>query len=407
MSVKITRIETAAVRIVGPCLILRIWAGDTYGVGECYPSGPVSAVNDVVRGLEELLIGEDPRAVHKLYEKMRRQHIFTGGQGGAVLTAISGIEIALWDLAGKLIGVPVYQLLGGSFRSSVRLYADCHAGTVDAAGHHLSDADVPDPGTPEGRAVFTYAAKKALDSGFTAVKFDVDDVYGELRHDDWNRTLNNAQIARMVRQVAVIREAVGPDIDLAIDMHARFDLPSAIRAAQALEQFNLLWLEEPVPPENISALAEVRSKTSTPICAGENLYTRYPFLDLLRAGAVDCVMPDLAKFGGLQEGRRVAELAEMFYIPFAPHNVSGPIGTIAAAHLCASVSNFSVLEYHAIDIDYFEDLVTYAAGPVVQDGHVVLSDAPGLGITLNLDFLQEHWHEKSGIPFFDFPKADL
>lgn len=400
MSEKITRLDTAAVRIVGPCLIVRIWAGDTFGVGECYPSGPVSAVNNVVRNLEELLRGEDPRSVHMLYEKMRRQHIFTGGQGGTVLTAISGIEMALWDLAGKLIGAPVYQLLGGGFRPSVRLYADCHAGTVDAAGHHLSDADVPNPSTPEGRAVFANAAQKALERGFTAVKFDVDDVYGELRHDDWNRSLNNAQIARMVDQVGVIREAVGPHIDLAIDMHARFDLPSSIRAAQALEQFSLLWLEEPVPPENVSALAEIRSKTSTPICAGENLYTRYPFLDLLKAGAVDYVMPDLAKFGGLQEGRRVAELAELFYIPFAPHNVSGPVGTIAAAHLCSAVSNFTVLEYHALDIDYFENLVSYAAGPIVQDGHVVLTEAPGLGIELSFDALQEHEHEKSGIPFF-------
>ena len=250
----------------------------------------------------------------------------------------------------------------------MRLYADCNAGTVDAAGHHLSE--LADPSTPEGRERFATVARDALSRGFTALKFDVDDAYGSHRSDEWNRSLNAAQIERMASQVATIREAIGPRVDLAIDMHARFDVPSAIRAARALEPFDLMWLEEPVPPENLAALAEVRRATVVPICAGENLYTRFPFKDLLAAGAVDCVMPDVAKFGGLAEGRRVAELAELHYLPFAPHNVSGPIGTVAAAHLCAAVANFTVLEYHAMDLTYFEDLATFAGGPVVRDGHV-------------------------------------
>jgi galactonate dehydratase len=398
MSPKITRVETAAVRIVGPCLIVRLWAGDVYGLGECYPSGPVTAVDAVVTGLMELLVGEDPRDVHRLYEKMRRWHIFNGGQAGTVITAISGLELALWDLAGKLHQVPVYQLLGGAFRTSVRLYADCNAGTVDAAGHHLSE--LPDPASPEGRARFARVAQEALGRGFTALKFDVDDVFGTLRLDDWNRSLTRAQIDRMVGQVAAIRDAVGAQMDLAIDMHARFDVPSAIRAAHALEPFDLMWLEEPVPPENLAALAEVRRSTSVPICAGENLYTRFAFKELFEAGAVDCVMPDVAKFGGLGEGRRVAELAELHYLPFAPHNVSGPVGTVAAAHLCAAVSNFTVLEYHAMDLTYFEDLATYAAGPVVQDGHVQLTEASGFGIDVNVDALREVEHTKSGIGVF-------
>lgn len=401
MSPTITHIQTAAIKVVGPSLIIKVWAGDEYGIGECYPSGPVSAIDNIVTGLKEVLVGEDPRNVQMLAEKMRRANIFTGAQGGHALTAISGLEIALWDLAGKLLGVPVYQLLGGAFRTSIRLYADCHAGTVDAAGHHIGENDVPDPSTPDGRAIFEESAALALNRGFGAVKFDVDDVHGQLRHDDWNRQLTNAQIDRMRAQVGTIREIVGNGIDLAIDMHARFDLPSGIRAARALEEFDLLWLEEPLPPENLSALAELRTKTSTPICAGENLYTRYPFVELLSQRAVDYVMPDLAKFGGLAEGRRVADLAELHYIPFAPHNVSGPIGTIAAAHLCASVANFAVLEYHALDLDYYEDLVIYAGGPIVENGRIELSEAPGLGVQLNEEVAREHWHEKSGIGFFE------
>lgn len=395
---RITRVETAAVRVVGPCLIVRLWAGDTYGLGECYPSAPVAAVDAIVRALTEQLVGEDPRDVHRLAEKMRRWNIFTGGQGGTVVTAISGLEMALWDLAGKLHGVPVYQLFGGAFRRKVRLYADCNAGTVDAAAHHLTE--LPDPTTPEGRAHFKTVADKALGLGFTALKFDVDDVYGSLRDDDWNRTLNRRQIDRMVGQVEAIRAAIGDEVALAIDMHARFDVPSAIKAARALEPFDLMWLEEPVPPENLAALAEVRRATAVPICAGENLYTRFPFLDIFRAGAVDVVMPDIAKFGGLAEGRRVAELAELHYLPFAPHNVSGPIGTVAAAHLCAAQSNFTVLEYHALDLDFFEDLVTYAGGTVVTDGHVVLTEAPGYGIDVNEDALRRHEHVKAGIGVF-------
>jgi galactonate dehydratase len=355
-------------------------------------------VDAVVTALVEQLVDEDPRDVHRLAEKMRRWNIFTGGQGGTVVTAISGLELALWDLAGKLHGAPVYQLLGGAFRTSVRLYADCNAGTVDAAAHHLTE--LPDPATEDGRAQLKSIADKALGRGFTALKFDVDDVYGSLREDDWNRTLNRAQVDRMVGQVGAIREAVGDNVALAIDMHARFDVPSAIRAARALEPFDLMWLEEPVPPENLAALAEVRRATSVPICAGENLYTRFPFLDLFRAGAVDVIMPDVAKFGGLAEGRRVAELAELHYLPFAPHNVSGPVGTVAAAHLCAALSNFTVLEYHALDLDYFEDLATYAGGSVVTDGYVQLTEAPGFGIDVNEDALRAHEHSKSGIGVF-------
>jgi galactonate dehydratase len=394
----ITRVETAAIRVVGPCLIVRLWAGDTYGIGECYPSAPVAAVESVVTALVEQLVGEDPRDVHRLAEKMRRWNIFTGGQGGTVVTAISGLEMALWDLAGKLHGVPVYRLLGGAFRTSVRLYADCNAGTVDAAAHHLTE--LPDPTTEAGRAHLKAVADKALGRGFTALKFDVDDVYSSLREDDWNRSLNRAQIDRMVGQVGAIREAIGDQVALAIDMHARFDVPSAIRAAHALEPFDLMWLEELVPPENLAALAAVRRATSVPICAGENLYTRFPFLDLFRAEAVDVVMPDVAKFGGLAEGRRVAELAELHYLPFAPHNVSGPVGTVAAAHLCAALSNFTVLEYHALDLDYFEELATYAPGTVVTDGHVLLTEAPGFGIDVNEDALRAHEHTRSGVGVF-------
>ena len=389
MSPKITHVETAAIRVVGPSVLVRVWAGDDYGLGECYPSAPAAGIHQIVMNLEEQLLGEDPRDVEKLYEKMRRQNIFTGGQAGAVITAISGIEIALWDLAGKLQDVPVYRLLGGAFRKKIRLYADCNAGTVDEG---LLSEDLQQ----ETVAV----AKDAISKGFDAVKFDVDDITGPLHRDFWNGSIAPREHDAMVARVAAVREAVDADVEVAIDMHGRFDVPSSIRFAQAVEPFNLLWLEEPVPPENLEALAEVRRNTRTPICAGENVYTRFDFKRLFELRAVDFVMPDIPKCGGLAEGKRIANLAELDYIPLVPHNASSPIGTIAAAHVCAAVSNFAVLEWHAIHIPHWAEFVRYSGGEVVTDGHIELTEAPGLGLELNEEVALEHRHSKGGIPFF-------
>ena len=395
---EITRVETAAIRAVGPSVLVRVWAGDEYGLGECYPSAPAAGIHQIVINLEEQLIGEDPRDVEKLYEKMRRWNIFTGGQAGAVITAISGIEIALWDLAGKLQNVPVYRLLGGAFRKSIRLYADCNAGTVDAAAHHTSE----EGGllSEELQREYVAVAKEALAMGFDAIKFDVDDITGPLHRDFWNGSIAPKENDAMVARVAAVRETVGPDVEVARDMHGRFDVPSSIRFAQAVEPFNLLWLEEPTPPENLEALAEVRRNTRTPICAGENVYTRFDFKRLFELRAADFVMPDVAKCGGLAEGKRIANLAELDYVPFAPHNVSSPIGTIAAAHVCAEVSNFAVLEWHAIDMPHWPDFVHYSGGEIIRDGRIALTEAPGLGLELNEEVALEHRHIKGGIPFF-------
>ena len=394
---RITRVETAAIRAVGPSVLVRVWAGDEYGLGECYPSAPAAGIHQIVMNLEEQLIGEDPRDVEKLYEKLRRWNIFTGGQAGAVITAISGVEIALWDLAGKLQNVPVYRLLGGAFRKSIRLYADCNAGTVDAAAHHAADGGLL---SEDLQREYVDVAKEALKRGFDAIKFDVDDVTGPLHRDFWSGSISAREQEAMVARVAAMREAVGPDVDLAIDMHGRFDLPSSIRFAQAVEPFDLLWLEEPTPPENLQALAEIRRHTRTPICAGENIYTRFDFKPLFDNRCVDFVMPDVAKCGGLAEGKRIANMAELEYIPFAPHNVSSPIGTIAAAHVCAAVSNFAVLEWHAIDMPHWADFVSYSGGTIIENGHIKLAEAPGLGLELNHDVAREHRHAKGGVPFF-------
>lgn len=397
-SPRITRMETAAIRAVGPSVLVRLWAGEEYGLGECYPSAPAAGIHHIVTNLEDQLLGEDPRDVEKLYEKLRRWNIFTGGQAGAVITALSGIEIALWDLAGKLQGVPVYRLLGGAFRKKIRLYADCNAGTVDAAAHHTTDGGLL---SEELQHEYVAVARQAVASGFDAIKLDVDDVTGPLHRDFFSGGISPREHDAMVARVAAVREALGPEVEIAIDMHGRFDVPSSIRFARAVEPFDLLWLEEPTPPENLAALAEVRRGTRTPICAGENVYTRFDFKRLFELGAVDFVMPDIAKCGGMAEGKRIANLAELDYVPFAPHNVSSPVGTLAAAHVCAAVSNFAVLEWHAIDMPHWADFVRYSGGEIIRDGSIELTEAPGLGLELDEEFALEHRHEKGGIPFFD------
>lgn len=399
---KITGIRTAVLRIVGPCVLIKIDTDEGItGLGECYPAAPASAIVETVRAMAEHLIEQDPRNIRMLHEKIRRFNLFTGAQGGAVVTALSGIEMALWDILGKALSVPVYQLLGGRFRDTIRLYADCHAGTIDAEGHHV-EGESADPHAREAqlRAEAAQAAREALARGYRALKFDVDDLHHPAKHDRWNWTLTTAEIDDIVGRVAHIREAVGYGVDLAIDVHGRYDLPSAVQVARALAPFRLMWLEEPVPPENIEALIRVRESSPVPICAGENVYTRFGLHDLIQRGAVDIVMPDIAKFGGVLDGIHVAALAEFYGLPFAPHNVSGPIGTMAMAHVCAAIPNFLILEFHGLDLDYWEDLAVYAGGRVIEGGAVQLSEAPGWGLEICDEVARQHLHTRLSRDYF-------
>jgi galactonate dehydratase len=315
---KITAIKTAEVGGHGFSLFVKIFTDEgLVGIGEAIHGG--GGVTRIVEDLAEFLIGENPLDVDRLFESLRRRHIFNGADGGHFVTALTGIEIALWDLAGKALNVPVYRLLGGKFRDRIRLYCDCHAGR---------------DGTPES---YAECAKEVVGLGFNAIKFDIDDANSRHKLDRFNWSVTPGELTEMVEKVSAVREAIGPEVDLAIDMHGRYDTYAAIRIAQAMEPFNLMWLEEPVPPENVAAMREVKRSTRTPLCAGENLYLRWGFRDLLEQQAVDVIMPDLPKCGGLSEGRKIANMAEVYYIPFAPHNVCGPVGTIASCHACATI----------------------------------------------------------------------
>lgn len=370
---KIVNVTTAVVKYHGEATLVRIDTDEgVSGYGEANPDAGAAAVVGLIHSLKRHLIGEDPRNVERCWELLRRRFVFAGPQAGIFLIALSGIELALWDVAAKAAEQPLYRMLGGRFRDRIRLYADC------------GDGDDPS-GDPAGCAA---RARRMVDEGFTALKFDIDNLRHPAKKDAFNHTLSSAEVKTMVERVAAVRDAVGPDIDLCIDMHARYDLPSACRVAWELEPFNLMWLEEPIPAENVDALARIRAQTRTPICAGENLYLRWGFKDLLERGAVDVVMPDVPKCGGLAESKKIANLAEMHYLPFAPHLVSTPLGTMATSHQCAAIPNFLVQEWHALEEREAWDSYVIApdgSGSIVSDGHITLPETPGVGVELNMD----------------------
>jgi galactonate dehydratase len=338
------------------------------GTGECNSGGPGYsgfAVKSAIMNMKRWLIGEDPFNVNLIYEKLRRVGRYGGSSNAPLIFALTGIDNALYDIVGKALNVPVYKLLGGKFRDKIRLYADCHAG------------DTNDPQAYGDKAL------EMIGQGFSAVKFDVDHS-GTGKLDPYNWTAGAREMTHVIRLIEGIRDALGYEVDLAIDCHGQFDLPSAITLAKAVEPLRLLWLEEPVPAENIKALAQVRASSSTVICTGENQYTRFEFLELFDNNAVDVIMPDLAKAGGIAEGKRIADIADAHYIPIAPHNVSSPLGMMAACHVMASVPNFLLLEFHANNISWWSDLCD-GDRPFIEKGFMAVSERPGIGVELNDD----------------------
>lgn len=322
---KITDVRTAQVMVHGPQTHVRIYTDQgIYGQGECTDAALGAA--SLIRGWRRMLIGRDPLNVEAIWERIRTG-LFAGAQGGQYITALSGLEIALWDLAGKALGLPVYQLLGGKFRDKVRIYCD-------------SDMEVPIG--PEADRKLPWIK----DQGFTAMKIDLDDARDPARFDAVNWTASNGEIDRMVKWVAHVRESIPANMDLACDVHGRYDAPTGKRVAKALEPFKLMWLEEPVPAEDIDAMADIRHSTSTPIACGENLYMRWGYRELLDKNSVDIIQPDFQKVGGLAEAQKVANLAQTFYVPVAPHCVVSPIGVMASAHVNTTYPNFLDLGYH-------------------------------------------------------------
>ena len=375
--VKITDVRTAEVRVHGHQTHVRIYTdAGLIGQGEATDAAVGTAA--LVKSFRPFLIGKDPLNVDAIWEQIRVSGIFAGAQGGQYTTALTGVEIALWDLAGKALGLPIYQLLGGKFRDRVRVYCD---------------SDMKDPLAADADKKKEWI--KA--NGFTAMKIDIDDATDPARFDRVNWTASNGEIDRMVNWVRHTRETIPKEMDLAVDMHGRYDATTGKRAAIELEPYRLLWLEEPVPAENIDAMADIRHSTKTPICCGENLFMRWGYQQVLEKRAADIIMPDIQKCGGLSEARKIANMAQAYYVPFAPHCVVSPIGTLASAHVCATVPNFLVCEWHWInELDLWR---TFAKeGEIITKGYITLTDRPGIGVEMNEEAARKA--QVPGTPWF-------
>lgn len=379
-ALKITKVNCGYIR---GSLFVKIHTNqDIWGCGEGVDA--ILGTYHLVKNFGDRIVGKNPLNVHRLFEDIRKSGFFQGAQAGMYVAVLSAIETALWDLAGKALQLPVYQLLGGKFRDKVRVYCDTA----------LYQRHLPTP------ADFAAAAINARKMGFNAIKFDLDQANDPNKYDLYNWSASPAEVQRMYDQLAAAREAVGPDIDICADMHGRYDAVSGRAVAKRLEPLNLMWLEEPIPAENIEAYKLIADSTSTPICAGENQYLAYGFRKMLEIGAVDIVMPDLQKCGGLGEGQRIANLANLYYVPFAPHMVASFLGAMASAHVCAAVPNFMILEWQSYfhTQPMFRDIVSYD-GEWVNNGFITVSEKPGIGVEINEAGMKKY--ALAGMPFFE------
>jgi L-alanine-DL-glutamate epimerase-like enolase superfamily enzyme len=377
--VKITDVKCMIVRGTWDWNLVKIETdAGLYGIGEAYWGAGVKDV--ILNIMKQHLIGEDPLNVDKLYTKVLMRNAGAGAIAGITVTAASGIEIALWDLAGRILETPVCNLLGGRFRDRVRFYRTMQNPT-----------NVNDPASWKELV----QRARAEHFGWTAFKFQGDGVpvaadpqFEEPGHDRYTRGLTNKDIRRIVKGMEIVREELGPDIDFAIECHWRYDTRDVIQLARALEPVKPMWLEDPVPPENPKAMARVTQAVNIPICTGENLYTRHQFREVIELQACDVVHIDIPKSGGLLESKRISDLADAYYIWTAAHNPASPVGTIASAHAAASMRTFRVHEL-AKYIDWWQDLVIHE-GPIFKNGYFTIQDKPGYGVELNPDVARAH-----------------
>jgi gluconate/galactonate dehydratase len=374
--VEITDVQCAMVDGNFPWTLVRVYTdAGLVGTGEAYWG---AGVPELVERMAPFLVGENPLDVDRLYEHLIQKTSGEGSLAGVTVTAISGIEVALHDLAGKILEVPAYQLLGGKYRDEVRVYNDCHT-TEERDAEACADE----------------AERVVEELGYDALKFDLDVASGHQK-DRANRHLRGPEIEHKAGIVEAVTERVGDRADVAFDCHWTYDAGSAKRLAARLEEYDVWWLEDPVPPENHEVQREVTRGTTTTVAAGENVYRTHGHRGLLEDRAVDVIAPDMPKVGGMRETRKIATLADLQYVPVAMHNVSSPVGTVASAHVGAAVPNLLAVEFHSYELPWWADLVE---GTVIEEGRIAVPEEPGLGLTLDLDVVSDHLVE--GETLFD------
>jgi galactonate dehydratase len=365
---RITDVETYVVANPWkPWVFVRVDTNQGYhGIAEATTHSKPLTVAAAIEEMSRYFVGEDPFDTERLWLEMYRDEWYS--RNVINTTVVSAIDTACWDIKGKVLDRPLYELLGGAVNgTNLRAYAN---GWYTDAG-----------GEPEG---FARAAERVVDDGYDAMKFDP---FGAA----WQR-MDRRELNHAVDIVGAVREAVGPDVDLLIEGHGRFTPGMAVEVADKLAQFSPTWFEEPCPPDNVDGLRKVAERSRVPIATGERGVTKHAFRDLVTDTDVDVIQPDLANAGGVTEAKKIAAIAEAEHVSFAPHNPQGPVATAISAHVDASVPNFMIQEvFEDYDVDWKGDLLDE---PIrIEDGRLHVPEGPGLGVDLNMDAVEEHEYE--------------
>ncbi|MEM0165537.1 MAG: mandelate racemase/muconate lactonizing enzyme family protein [Saccharolobus sp.] len=393
---------------------VRVYSGDLYGTGE---AGPAPGLKSMEYEFKRLLVGEDAFKLNRIWEKLRFATLYSGT---TVYHLISAINIALYDLIGKYLNLPIYKLLGGD-RLEIPVYVDAHGGKgleainavhlpvnlpwikeSEVESNRLLTNNNPIHGrlsmerwnedySPEA---YAKRALKMKSEGYKAMKFDLDvpTPYTDLRRIR-SGDLSLKDIDYMRDIVKEVRNAVGDEIEVMVDLHWRYNLNTAIRICHALEPYRLRWIEDPTPAimavSNYDELRILTSQCSTPIETGENLYTIYQFKELLNTG-IRVWAPDIVKAGGISEGRKIIELASMYDIEYSPHNIASPIGTLAHAHLASISNTLGFIEFHGHDVPFWNEMIK-PKRKIIEDGLIKLTEDPGLGVDLDDQIMRKYW----------------
>ena len=348
-----------------------------HGVGEATLEYKELTVAKACEELEPMLVGKDPHRIEEHWQTVYRDAYWRGG--AVLMSALSAIEMALWDIKGKDLGVPVWQLLGGKVREQVPCYAN----------GWFAPAKTPDE--------FAQKAREAVKLGFKALKWDP---FGSAY-----RHIDRQQLKESMACVGAVSDAIRDKADVIIEGHGRFDLPTAVRVGQALSDFGILWFEEPLPPQNLEGLAEVKRRISVPVAAGERLYNRWDFRSLFELRAADFIQPDVSHAGGLSELRKIAAMAEAYHIPICPHNPSGPVANAATLHLAACTPNFYLLETMSSDVPWRTEITNELVH--FEEGQMVINDRPGLGIDLDEAAIARHPYQPKTLRHYAGTLTDI
>jgi galactonate dehydratase len=346
------------------------------GWGETTLEGKPKSTWAAVEELAEYFVGKDPLRIEHHWQHVYRSAFFRGGN--VLMSALSGIDQALWDIAGKYYDVPAYMLLGGAVRDRIRVYAHwgVHGQTDEALASARARLDM------------------LLAKGYTAFKTGPGGT--------WRAHEPPARIDAFVKDAYTMREWVGDEVELCFDFHGKMTPGLAIEVCGQLAGMRPMFVEEPIPQENVDALKEVSDHVPFPIATGERLLSRWEFREIFEKQAVSYIQPDGSHAGGITELKKIANMAEAYYIPVSPHDTQGPINILAGAHTMTAVPNFYQLEFANVNLENYNACIDPPLD--IQDGHIILSDRPGLGHDLNMDYIREHPDIPSkgyGIGWFD------